>query len=203
MSAMRKVKFAVLESSLLARKGAARPAAADWTEQESEAQRTDAEPHVELIGGGYDGNLAALITRLHPVSERVAEAPVGATCAVPLAIVARPEPTAVATEETDTPPAPAAEGARPMAEVVREWTERVVRDRRIAANLHPRGLNRDQAARYVGLSVSCFKRLVAEGLLPPALHFGRRRVWDLRALDDALDRMSGLNAAAQPVVRDA
>ncbi|MBM3583279.1 MAG: hypothetical protein FJX36_02325 [Alphaproteobacteria bacterium] len=63
-----------------------------------------------------------------------------------------------------------------MSEVVREWTERVVRDRRIAVNLHPRGLNHDQAARYVGLSVSCFTRLVPEGLLPVALHFSRRRV---------------------------
>lgn len=173
MSAMRKVKFAVLESSLLARKGTAQPAMAEWSEHESEALRTDAEPHVELASGSYDCNLATMITRLHPVAERVAEAPVGATCPVPLAVVAQAEPTA---EDPAAAPAPAVEDRRPMSEVVREWTERVVRDRRIAVNLHPRGLNHDQAARYVGLSVSCFTRLVPEGLLPVALHFSRRRV---------------------------
>lgn len=201
MSAMRKVRFAVLESSLLARKGAARPAVPADTEPDQTIVRSDAEPHVELGSDRYDGNLAALITRLRPAMESVVEHPEAEAETCPVAFEAAPEAAAPVEPEPALPSD--ADDGRSMVSVVKEWTERVVRDRRIAVNLHPRGLNRDQAARYVGLSLTTFLRLIAEGVLPEALRFGRRCVWDLRALDEALDRMSGLNAAGQPVVRDA
>lgn len=195
MSAMRKVKFAVLESSLLARKGCASPAVAEGPEYEHGVSRADAEPHVELVGDNYEGNLASLIVRpirprprLEPevrtVEARDAEWPAAPTCAVPGARADQPEDEAS------------------IAEIIKAWTRKVAKDRRIATNLHPRGLNRDQAARYVGLSPTTFARLVREGVMPEPIHFGRRVVWDRRAIDEALDRMSG-HPVDTPVVRDA
>lgn len=175
MSAMHKMKFAVLESSLLARKGNARPAMSTSPLLEDAASR--AEPHVELVAADdYQVDLAALITRpgrlatVRPAQFEAAVEPVPATSPVA---------------------APAAES---VVETVKAWTRKMSRDRRLATNLHPRGLNRDQAARYVGISMTTFHRFVVEGVLPGPLHFGRRVVWDRRALDEALDRMSGLDA---------
>jgi predicted DNA-binding transcriptional regulator AlpA len=199
MNAMRKVRFAVLESSLLARKGTARPAEPSGSEPDQMITRADAEPHIELAADGYEGSLVTLITRLRPAMERVAEQTTGKVCAVELgepAADVRATPGIAAAMEPEA-------SCQSITEVIKDWTRRITKDRRLAANLHPRGLNRDQAAGYIGLSVTTFMRLIAVGAMPPALHFGRRRVWDRRTLDEALDRMSGLVAAVQPVVRDA
>lgn len=59
-----------------------------------------------------------------------------------------------------------------------------------------RGLTRLQAAVYVGSPVEQFDRLVAHGLYPQAMPSG---AWDLKALDAALDRLSGL---VEPAPRD-
>ncbi len=56
----------------------------------------------------------------------------------------------------------------------------------------PRGLSLDEAAHYWGLSPNSFKVEVKAGRAPKPLHFGRRRIWDKRALDQALDRLSKL-----------
>ncbi|MEX2650316.1 MAG: hypothetical protein WD673_15005 [Alphaproteobacteria bacterium] len=181
MSAMHKVKFAVLESSLLARKGNARPAMSASPQLEEVVSRADAEPHVELVAADdYRVDLAALITRPGR-----------------LAMVRLAEFEAAPVTSPITAP-PAAAEAESVVDTVKAWTRKMTKDRRLAMNFHPRGLNRDQAARYVGLSMTTFNRFVVEGLLPGPLHFGRRRVWDRRALDEALDRMSGLDAIRAP-----
>jgi predicted DNA-binding transcriptional regulator AlpA len=49
----------------------------------------------------------------------------------------------------------------------------------------PRGLNRAQAAEYIGVSPATFDRLVAEDRMPQATRIYGRRVWDRIKLDEA------------------
>lgn len=49
----------------------------------------------------------------------------------------------------------------------------------------PRGLNRAEAARYVGVSPNTFDKLVAEGRMPRAKRVGARLIFDRQALDVA------------------
>ena len=56
----------------------------------------------------------------------------------------------------------------------------------------PRGLPLEEAAHYVGLSPNTFTEEVKSGRLPKPLRFGRRRIWDKKALDQALDHLSKL-----------
>ena len=56
----------------------------------------------------------------------------------------------------------------------------------------PRGLSREEAARYIGVSATTFDRLIAEGRMPKPLRVGKRTIWDrvklglaFSALDDA------------------
>jgi predicted DNA-binding transcriptional regulator AlpA len=49
----------------------------------------------------------------------------------------------------------------------------------------PRGLNRVQAAAYVGVSPSLFDVMVADHRMPGPKHINVRRVWDRAALDEA------------------
>jgi len=48
-----------------------------------------------------------------------------------------------------------------------------------------RGLSRELAAAYLGISAGTFDALVAEGLLPSPKRLKRRRIWDRLALDRA------------------
>lgn len=70
-------------------------------------------------------------------------------------------------------------------------------DRLAAIGLAPRGLPLDLAAAYVGLSPALFEAEVAAGRYPkPTRHGGSdrkaaRKVWDVKALDDAMDALSG------------
>jgi hypothetical protein len=59
-----------------------------------------------------------------------------------------------------------------------------------SANSGQRLLTREQAAFYCGLSVSAFSKWVKIGRLPAALAGTSR--WDLKAIDLALDSLSGL-----------
>jgi len=62
-----------------------------------------------------------------------------------------------------------------------------------AVVLPPRGLTRDQAAAYAGCrSLSTFSDWIRRGLLPGPIP--TTRIWDRRAIDAALDRLSGLQA---------
>jgi excisionase family DNA binding protein len=55
--------------------------------------------------------------------------------------------------------------------------------------LAPRGLTREQAAAYVGLSQNKFDDLVRDGAMPRPKCAGSRRLWDVRALDTAFDAL--------------
>ena len=65
----------------------------------------------------------------------------------------------------------------------------------------PAGLSRCEAAAYVGVSPVAFDALVASGLMPPPLPLGiRRKIWNIRALDLALDKLAGIERSMQPEV---
>lgn len=55
--------------------------------------------------------------------------------------------------------------------------------------LAPRGLCREAAASYVGISPGTFDGMVADGRMPGPKQIGYRKVWDIRALDMAFDRL--------------
>lgn len=59
----------------------------------------------------------------------------------------------------------------------------------LPANLPPRLLDRKASAAYVGLSASKFDQLVGDGRMPKPKKIDRRRAWDIRALDSAIDAL--------------
>jgi predicted DNA-binding transcriptional regulator AlpA len=58
-----------------------------------------------------------------------------------------------------------------------------------------RGLSREEAAMYIGISPSKFDELVADGSMPPPVRIGSRKIWDIRQLDLAFDALAMENAA--------
>lgn len=65
----------------------------------------------------------------------------------------------------------------------------------------PRFLSREEASRYLGVSVDVFEDEIARGTWPQGLRRGARggRVtWDRLLLDRAADRQSGLDVIASP-----
>jgi predicted DNA-binding transcriptional regulator AlpA len=62
----------------------------------------------------------------------------------------------------------------------------------VKLGLRPRLVELEIAAAYVGLSASAFEKGVREGLYPKPIRDGRKPRWDLRALDQVIDRRSGL-----------
>lgn len=54
-----------------------------------------------------------------------------------------------------------------------------------------RGLRREEAARYVGVSPTKFDDLVRDGRMPKAKRIDGCVVWDLRRLDAAWDALDG------------
>jgi hypothetical protein len=65
----------------------------------------------------------------------------------------------------------------------------------------PRCLSRDEAARYVGVSVPVFDDEVRAGIWPPGMRRGRdgnRLTWDRNVLDSCLDSRLGLMAGQAP-----
>lgn len=57
-------------------------------------------------------------------------------------------------------------------------------------NLPPRGLCREAAAEYVGVSAGKFDDMVKDGRMPKPIAVDARRLWDRRALDRAFDRLT-------------
>ncbi len=55
----------------------------------------------------------------------------------------------------------------------------------LPAGVLPRGLSRPQAAEYLGVGVTLFDALVADGRAPPPKRINTRKVWDRVALDEA------------------
>ena len=53
----------------------------------------------------------------------------------------------------------------------------------------PRGLSRTQAAAYIGVGASLFDKMVVDKRMPGSIAINSRRVWDLRALDAAFDKL--------------
>jgi len=54
----------------------------------------------------------------------------------------------------------------------------------------PRGMSREEAARYVGVSATKFDDLVADGRMPPPKQIDGRVVWDRLRLDAAFSEIS-------------
>jgi hypothetical protein len=67
----------------------------------------------------------------------------------------------------------------------------------IRRGMPPRVLDLDLAAAYVGLSADVFLDAVVGGRYPKPLFDGRRRQWDMRALDAAIHRRSNLGPHAR------
>jgi predicted DNA-binding transcriptional regulator AlpA len=61
----------------------------------------------------------------------------------------------------------------------------VVQAKSLPPSLPPRGLSRPQAAAYLGISPTKFDELVRDGLMPMPKQIGTRKIWDIRALDEA------------------
>lgn len=59
-----------------------------------------------------------------------------------------------------------------------------------------RGLSRDEAAMYVGVSTGTFDKMVSDGRMPAPRRIGERKVWDIRSLDVAFDDLPEENAPA-------
>ena len=62
-------------------------------------------------------------------------------------------------------------------------------------NVTPRCLGRVKAAQYVGIGETLFDRGVREGWMPQPKQAGGRRIWDIRALDRAVDALAETEAA--------
>ncbi|MCX5513454.1 hypothetical protein C3941_23615 [Kaistia algarum] len=54
-----------------------------------------------------------------------------------------------------------------------------------------RGLSREQAAAYIGVSVSSFDKMIEERTMPAPKTWHTRKLWDVRALDRAFDALPG------------
>lgn len=67
----------------------------------------------------------------------------------------------------------------------------------------PRGLSDDQAAAYVGVGATLFAQMVKDGRMPPPKQVGGRRVWDIRQLDRAFDKLPtcGVTPGEAPPMR--
>lgn len=63
----------------------------------------------------------------------------------------------------------------------------------LPGSLAPRGLSREQAAAYIGVSSTKFVQLVSDELMPQPKIIGTRRVWDRLALDAAFSALPDAN----------
>jgi len=53
-----------------------------------------------------------------------------------------------------------------------------------------RGLSRDEAAMYIGISATKFDEMVIDCRMPAPVKIDSRKVWDIRSLDLAFDALS-------------
>lgn len=65
-------------------------------------------------------------------------------------------------------------------------------------SLPPRGLNRVQAAAYVGLGATKFDELVAAKKMPGPKRVGCRAIWDRKQLDSAFEALPDDNDHDDP-----
>jgi predicted DNA-binding transcriptional regulator AlpA len=69
-------------------------------------------------------------------------------------------------------------------------------------SLPPRGLSREQAAAYIGVSPSHFDSQVKDKVLPEPRLLGGRTLWDIRDLDAAFDQLPYRNNGHSAGARD-
>ena len=60
-----------------------------------------------------------------------------------------------------------------------------------------RGLSRDEAAMYIGISASKFDELVRDGRMPGPKRIDGRKIWDVCDLDVAFDALPSENPQSQ------
>jgi predicted DNA-binding transcriptional regulator AlpA len=65
-------------------------------------------------------------------------------------------------------------------------------------SLAPRGLSREQAAAYIGISTSLFDMLVKDGRMPVPKRINARTVWDRMQLDAAFAALPSNDDMANP-----
>jgi predicted DNA-binding transcriptional regulator AlpA len=65
-----------------------------------------------------------------------------------------------------------------------------------AATQPRRGLDHDEAAIYIGVTIPTFDQMVNDGRLPQPNEFDGELVWDLVQLDRAMDRLTGLRRSS-------
>ena len=65
-------------------------------------------------------------------------------------------------------------------------------------SLPPRGLSREQAAAYIGVSPSLFDILVKDGRMPAPKRINSRAVWDRLSLDAAFAALPGNDEPINP-----
>ena len=61
-----------------------------------------------------------------------------------------------------------------------------------------RGLRREEAARYIGISPTKFDQLVADGRMPKPVRIDGCVIWDISRLDVAFDSLSRQDDGANP-----
>jgi predicted DNA-binding transcriptional regulator AlpA len=77
--------------------------------------------------------------------------------------------------------------------------ERFFAEAPIRVDLRPRrGLRREDAALYVGVSATKFDQMVSDGRMPKAKRVDGCVLWDIRRLDMAWDALGGEDAEANP-----
>ena len=59
-----------------------------------------------------------------------------------------------------------------------------------------RGLSRDEAAMYIGVSAAKFDQMIADGRMPAPRRIDGRKVWDVRELDLCFDDLPHADGAA-------
>lgn len=59
----------------------------------------------------------------------------------------------------------------------------------LPSGLLPRGLSRELAAAYLGVGVTKFDEMVADGRMPGPKLVDRRKLWDRYALDAAFEEL--------------
>jgi predicted DNA-binding transcriptional regulator AlpA len=59
----------------------------------------------------------------------------------------------------------------------------------------PRGLNRKEAATYVGVSTSLFDKMVDDGRMPKPKIVNSRVIWDRHRLDDCFEALPDQEAS--------
>jgi predicted DNA-binding transcriptional regulator AlpA len=64
-------------------------------------------------------------------------------------------------------------------------------------SLPPRGLSREQAAAYVGVSPTLFDRGVKDGILPKPFRLYGRVLWCRMAIDSAVDALRDASSEAE------